>query len=176
MPLSSFCQAVGCQSINTSINNVSVHSSAPARVTSIKAPKHYYIPTRLGNAMDGLGVDKINEHNNNDEIMTNLEELSWSCSTLSTDLWGFSPPRWSSLTGDTCSSFWAQDIFTNKTANCSSVSKFEKRKSWADDLPLTTSHLCSSKDLSRIPLRFWQNALLVLNWDSLLFIIFLVVA
>ena len=46
--------------------------------------------------------------------MTNLEELSWSCSTLSTDLWGFSPPRWSSLTGDTCSSFWAQDTFTKR--------------------------------------------------------------
>ena len=62
MPLSSFCQAIGCQYytlINTSINNVSVHSSASARVTSIKAPKHYYILTRLGNAMDGLEVDKI---------------------------------------------------------------------------------------------------------------------
>ena len=46
--------------------------------------------------------------------MTNLEELSWSCSTLSTDLWGFSPPRWSSLTGDTCSSFWEHDTITIK--------------------------------------------------------------
>ena len=42
--------------------------------------------------------------------------------------------------------------------------------------PLTTSHLSSSSDLSKIPLRFWQKALLVLNWELLLFIIFLAVA
>ena len=47
---------------------------------------------------------------------------------------------------------------------------------FARKLPFTTSHLSSSDDLSKIPLRFWQKALIVLNWELLVFIIFFVVA
>ena len=122
-----YSQAFAKQSAaNITLYSIPASTSATASTTfqyiHLRQPESHqsrhqstnYILTRLGKATEGLRVDKNNYHNNNDEIMTNLEELSWSCSTLSTDLWGFSPPRWSSLTGDTCSSFWEHDTITIK--------------------------------------------------------------
>ena len=83
-----------------------------------------------------------------------LAALSCRWTTLSTDWWGFSPPRWSSFAKRY---FFQASLFLAGS-------------------PLTTSHLSSSDDLSKIPLRFWQKALIVLNWELLVFIIFLVVA